>query len=122
MTVKASGRSGLLAIGLLIGLASASQAGTDNMWPQVASPQASTTDTSTAAAPQSVDPAPTPGIQLTQTAATSEQDTQVQSVVPVVARSDENSPSDTSSLIGKIFIGFGALLTLGSSAARMFMA
>ena len=49
-------------------------------------------------------------------------DTQGQSAVPVVASSDESSGSDTRSLIGKIFIGFGTLLTLGSGAARMLMA
>jgi hypothetical protein len=40
---------------------------------------------------------------------------------PVVASSTENSTWDQTSLIGKIFIGFGALLTM-ASAARMFMA
>jgi hypothetical protein len=41
---------------------------------------------------------------------------------PVMASSHgESSAWDQSSLIGKIFIGFGALLTL-ASAARMFMA
>ena len=40
---------------------------------------------------------------------------------PVVANSGEPSSWDQASLIGKIFIGFGALLTM-ASAARMFMA
>jgi len=40
---------------------------------------------------------------------------------PVVANSGEPSTWDQASLIGKIFIGFGALLTM-ASAARMFMA
>ena len=40
---------------------------------------------------------------------------------PVVASSSESSTWDQTSLIGKIFIGFGALLTM-ASAARMFMA
>ena len=40
---------------------------------------------------------------------------------PVAASRDENSTWDETSLIGKIFIGFGALLTM-ASAARMFMA
>ena len=40
---------------------------------------------------------------------------------PVVANSQESSTWDQTSLIGKIFIGFGALLTM-ASAARMFMA
>jgi hypothetical protein len=40
---------------------------------------------------------------------------------PVAAGSNDNSAWDQTSLIGKIFIGFGALLTM-ASAARMFMA
>ena len=40
---------------------------------------------------------------------------------PVMANSNESSTWDRTSLIGKIFIGFGALLTM-ASAARMFMA
>lgn len=40
---------------------------------------------------------------------------------PVTANSNESSTWDQTSLIGKIFIGFGALLTM-ASAARMFMA
>ncbi len=40
---------------------------------------------------------------------------------PAAAASSDNSTWDQTSLIGKIFIGFGALLTM-ASAARMFMA
>jgi hypothetical protein len=40
---------------------------------------------------------------------------------PVMATSQETSTWDQTSLIGKIFIAFGALLTM-ASAARMFMA
>jgi hypothetical protein len=40
---------------------------------------------------------------------------------PVMASGKEDSAWDQTSLIGKIFIGFGALLTM-ASAARMFMA
>jgi hypothetical protein len=40
---------------------------------------------------------------------------------PVMASSQQSSAWDQSSLIGKIFIGVGTLLTL-ASAARMFMA
>jgi hypothetical protein len=40
---------------------------------------------------------------------------------PAMAASHETSTWDQTSLIGKIFIGFGALLTM-ASAARMFMA
>ncbi|WP_291858274.1 hypothetical protein [Bradyrhizobium sp.] len=42
-------------------------------------------------------------------------------VAPVVATRKEDSAWDQTSLIGKIFIAFGALLTM-ASAARMFMA
>jgi len=42
-------------------------------------------------------------------------------LAPVAASSNESSTWDHTSLIGKIFIGFGALLTM-ASAARMFMA
>ncbi len=40
---------------------------------------------------------------------------------PVTAASNQSSTWDQTSLIGRIFIGFGALLTM-ASAARMFMA
>jgi hypothetical protein len=40
---------------------------------------------------------------------------------PVMAKGDDSSTWDQTSLIGKIFIAFGALLTL-ASAARMFIA
>ena len=43
------------------------------------------------------------------------------SAAPVAAHSNNSSTWDQTSLIGKIFIGFGALLTM-ASAARMFMA
>ena len=43
------------------------------------------------------------------------------SAAPSKASSKEDSAWDQTSLIGKIFIGFGALLTM-ASAARMFMA
>lgn len=39
---------------------------------------------------------------------------------PVAAKSNESTAWDQTSLIGKIFIGFGALLTM-ASAARMFI-
>jgi hypothetical protein len=48
-------------------------------------------------------------------------DVPVAPAVPMMASSNESSTWDQTSLIGKIFIGFGALLTM-ASAARMFMA
>ena len=48
-------------------------------------------------------------------------DAPVAATAPVMVSSGVNSTWDQASLIGKIFIGFGALLTM-ASAARMFMA
>ena len=45
----------------------------------------------------------------------------VKAAAPVLASSNDSSTWDQASLIGKIFIAFGALLTM-ASAARMFMA
>ena len=48
-------------------------------------------------------------------------DAPVAPAAPVMAGSNASSTWDQTSVIGKIFIGFGALLTM-ASAARMFMA
>jgi hypothetical protein len=61
---------------------------------------------------ESKPPAPTPTLAMVTANAPA---------APVMARSDDNSTWDQTSLIGKIFIAFGALLTM-ASAARMFMA
>jgi hypothetical protein len=53
--------------------------------------------------------------------ATAPAEAPVARAAPVVASGGESSTWDQTSLIGKIFIGFGALLTV-ASAARMFMA
>jgi hypothetical protein len=126
MTIKAAGRA-LLAIGLLLGLASAAQAATgDAVWPQV--PQATSsnalprTDTQLVASDQLNDTdravsEPAQTVQSTTvTAPTSQPDLQAQSAV---SASDQGS--DTSTLIGKIFIGFGTLLTLASAASKMLL-
>jgi hypothetical protein len=55
------------------------------------------------------------------TATMASADTPVAATAPVMASNSANSAWDETSLIGKIFIGFGALLTM-ASAARMFMA
>jgi hypothetical protein len=54
-------------------------------------------------------------------ATASSADTPAAPAAPIMASSQESSTWDQTSLIGKIFIGFGALLTM-ASAARMFMA
>jgi hypothetical protein len=83
------------------------------------------------AAPQPATAAPAPADQVTDgdrslqvgvpaaspPQATAETETPV---ATATARSNENSPTDKASLVGKIFIGFGALLTM-ASAARMLI-
>jgi hypothetical protein len=135
MTNKASGRAafisvGLLAIGLLVAVAGpcwaadpqtdatgvaapASQADPQQAAPaDQAQPNDQLSASDRAAQPDDVR---TPVI-VTQ----SQPDTPAARPSPVVAGSQSASWDETS-LIGKIFIGFGALLTV-ASAARMFMA
>jgi len=128
MTNKASGRSAaFLAIVLLLGFASASHAatGTGGIWsPQAASTEAQAPGGMQLAASDQLndaDRAVTEPAQAAPSAAApvSQPETQGQSVAPVVAASDQGS--DTSTLIGKIFIGFGTLLTLGSAATKMLL-
>jgi hypothetical protein len=127
MTIKAGGRSALiLAIGLLAGLATQSRAtavaetsadtqpgfqsrmaATD----QAAPDQAVTGQASDNAASEDAPAAAMPA---------GDAPSSTEAAAPAAASSDDNSPSDTASLIGKIFIGVGTLLTL-ASAARMFM-
>jgi hypothetical protein len=128
MTNTANTRvAALLAMGLLLGFAGVSQAATGGG----AIPQATAgdttnqprTDTQLVASDQlnDVDRALQPP---TSPAAATQPDDQVQiqSAVPSVASSDGGSGSDMTALIGKVLIAFGALLTLGSSAARMIFA
>jgi hypothetical protein len=133
MTITASGRAAaLLAIGLLLGFAGVSQAATGGgaigqatagdttNQPRtdaqvVASDQLN--DVDRALQPPSITPAP-----ATQPDAQVQSDVSSQSAVPAAASSDEGSGGDMTALIGKIFIAFGSLLTLGSSAARMIFA
>jgi hypothetical protein len=130
MTNKATGRAALiLAIGLLAGFAGPSWA---------ADPQ---TDAATVTAPSNpVDPQAAPAAQAAPSDQLNASDraaqpddvrtpvivTQSQPETPAVRPSpvvagSQNATWDETSLIGKIFIGFGALLTV-ASAARMFMA
>ena len=130
MTNKATGRAALiLAIGLLAGFAGPSWA---------ADPQ---TDAASVTVPGNpVDPQAAPAAQAVPSDQLNASDraarpddlntpvivTQSQPETPVVRPSpvvagSQNATWDETSLIGKIFIGFGALLTV-ASAARMFMA
>jgi len=127
MTNKTSqGSAALLATLLLLGFAGAAHAtsGTGGVWIPQAEPRAEIRMVSDDlnAADRTL-PAQT---QATQDAtdAQTQPDTQTQSAasaVPVVASTADDQGSDTSKLIGKIFIGFGTLLTVGCSAARMLV-
>ena len=130
MTNKASGRAAfILAIGLLAGFAGPTWA---------ADPQTDATGVTAPADPQQAAQADqaAPNDQLSASDRAAQPDDVKTPVIvtqqnqqpdapaahpsPVVAGSQSASWDETS-LIGKIFIGFGALLTV-ASAARMFMA
>jgi hypothetical protein len=130
MTTKASGRAALiLTIGLLMGFAGPSQAA------EPTTDAAGVTAPANAADPQGATTTQAPAAdQLNDADRAARQDdvkapvavTQSQTDAPVVRASpvvadSQNASWDETSLIGKIFIGFGALLTV-ASAARMFMA
>ena len=66
----------------------------------------------------SANPAPSENAPASPVAVTSS-DTSAQA--PATASGQDHSAWDQASLIGKVFIGFGALLTI-ASAARMFIA
>lgn len=142
MIKRQGGRAAfILAFGLLTGLSTLGLSG-----PSMAGPADATSDSAAVAAP--ADPAnaqAAPASQATGTDQLSESDraapqddvrqpvivtqqaetqtptqTQAAPAMPIVAGS-RGATWDETSLIGKIFIGFGALLTI-ASAARMFMA
>jgi hypothetical protein len=124
MTKKLSGRTATLAIGLLMGLCSPSFAGVfdtpaDNTAATAqaapANPAAATDQASDNAARQ--DDVKQPVVVTQQQ---TEQPAPAARANPVVAGS-QNASWDETSVIGKLFIAFGALLTV-ASAARMFMA
>lgn len=127
MTNKLAGRAAfILAIGLLVGVAGPARAADPQTDPAGAAAPANPADPQAAAA--------APGDPLSDGDRAARADdvktpvavTQSQPEVPVVRASpvvagSQNATWDETSLIGKIFIGFGALLTV-ASAARMFMA
>jgi hypothetical protein len=132
MTNKIAGRAAVvLAIGLLASFAGPSWAAdpqTDAT--SVTAPQAYPADQQAAPAAQAApseqlnasDRAAQPDDLNTPVIVTQQRQPETPAVraSPVVAGS-QNATWDETSLIGKIFIGFGALLTV-ASAARMFMA
>jgi hypothetical protein len=140
--IRVNGRLALmlastLAAGLLAGLPAPANAGSDDLnspvfvapapgaaQPNTAQPSSPPATENQAAAPDQLsdsdrtlhDNAANPS-----SASTASGDAPAVRSAPVMAASGEHSVWDETSLIGKIFIGFGALLTI-ASAARMFMA
>jgi hypothetical protein len=137
MTIQSSVRSAWIfaaalvaAIALSIAGTGASYAAANGAAQLVAGPPAdgaagmpATTDANATSADQQATPAPSPfagntvaeNTDTTAAAATSEP-----AATTVAASADDSSGWDKASIIGKIFIACGTLLTLGS-AARMFM-
>ena len=129
MTKKLSGRAAfILAIGLILGASQASFAGPADAPSDNSAVTAPGNPADAQAAP--ANPAASSDQLSASDRAAGQDDIRQPQIVtadppaaranPVVAGS-QNASWDETSLIGKIFIGFGALLTI-ASAARMFMA
>lgn len=137
---RASGRSALMvAVGVLVGAALAAPAAADDLnTPVFVSPGETTTQPTAAAQPAGQNQAAAPN-QLNDSNRASSESAPAQPSAPAATSEtpaasaptsnataappadSQHSVWDDTSLIGKIFIGFGALLTV-ASAARMFMA
>lgn len=132
---RASRRSAsILAVGVLVGVAAAAPAAADELnTPVFVTPAENGAQPNTAAQPATENQVVAPN-QLNDvdrslhtnaaaqpSAPAASNDPPAASSAAVTAASAEHSVWDETSLIGKIFIGFGALLTI-ASAARMFMA
>ena len=137
--IKANGRSALilaatLATGLLAGLPTPANAADDLNSPVFVTPSNSGAQPNAAQAPAGQAPVENQAAAPDQlndsdraardnaiSTPAASNDAPAARSAPVMAASGEHSVWDETSLIGKIFIGFGALLTI-ASAARMFMA
>jgi len=128
MTIQASGRSALIiaaafALGLFgTGLAHAAETQTYSPFLPVGSDSAPGAKQQDAfPAPPPADPQAAPLSQAAEVAQTTDPAQSENATVNLVTVSnDDSSGWDKASIIGKIFIACGTLLTLGS-AARMFM-
>jgi hypothetical protein len=123
MTIQASGRSALIiAAAFVLGLTGTGLAHAAET--QTYSPFLPLGSDSAPAAKQDVFPAPTAveaqAAQSADTASSESAPTEDATVNLVAVSNDDSSGWDKASIIGKIFIACGTLLTLGS-AARMFM-
>jgi hypothetical protein len=128
MTRTTTGRAAfILAIGLLAGIAGPSRAAEttarDNVGVSIptngSGAQPAPTAEAAGANPLSDSDRAARADDVKQPMSVTQTETPAPRVGPVVA--GQNTSWDQTSLIGKIFIGFGALLTI-ASAARMFMA
>jgi len=134
MTIQASGRSALILAAALVaaiafgfagtGTSYAAANGTTQLAAEVPAEGASapaTADANAAPTDQQVAPAaPVAGNAVAENADASQAAATSDAATTVVASTDDSSGWDKASIIGKICIACGTLLTLGS-AARMFM-
>ncbi|ABQ35128.1 MAG: hypothetical protein E6614_16695 [Bradyrhizobium sp.] len=125
MTIQASGRSALIIAAALVlsltgtGLARAAETQTFSPFLPVGSDTSAPAKQEVSPAPQAEAP-PAPMTQATDAASAEPAQAEPVTVNLVTVSNDDSSGWDKASIIGKIFIACGTLLTLGS-AARMFM-
>jgi hypothetical protein len=139
MTIKASKPAAwILAVGLFACMGMPSFAAEGSPWPAVAGAaaqpagggqQAAAPDAAAATDQSATDATATQQPDTVERSVTAEQrpaeaatpaETADATAVPTASAGDQNSGWDKASIVGKIFIAAGTLLTLGS-AARMFM-
>jgi hypothetical protein len=129
MIKKKGGSALLLLAGLLAGSGAPLHAGSDGLDPPVFVAPSDNTAQQPPAENQAAAPDPLANVDRSPHENTSAQSSAPAAAAaapsartaPTIAASGEHSVWDETSLIGKIFIGFGALLTI-ASAARMFIA
>ncbi|GLH78920.1 hypothetical protein SSBR45G_38290 [Bradyrhizobium sp. SSBR45G] len=123
MTIQASGRSALIIAAACVlslagtGLASAAESQTYSPFLPVGSESAPAAKQDVFPAPMAAEAQAAPASQTTEGESAQ---TESATVNLVTVSNDDSSGWDKASIIGKIFIACGTLLTLGS-AARMFM-
>jgi hypothetical protein len=126
MTIQASGRSALIiaaafVLGLVgTGLSHAAETQTYSPFLPVGSDSASQARQEVFPAPPQADAQAAPAAQSADAGSGDAAQTEDTTVNLVSVSNDDGSGWDKASIIGKIFIACGTLLTLGS-AARMFM-
>ncbi|BAM90932.1 conserved membrane hypothetical protein [Bradyrhizobium oligotrophicum S58] len=126
MTIQASGRSALIIAAAFVlgltgtGLARAAETQTYSPFLPLGSDSAPAAKQDVFPAPMAVEAQAAPAAPSTDAASSESAPTENATVNLVTVSNDDSSGWDKASIIGKIFIACGTLLTLGS-AARMFM-